>query len=757
MITSINADNVKKYSVLFNKATAKLGTDISSLNEYFGHLRELLDAEQDPDKYIQYVKLPLDEECFVIDANSRKISIPTNFQRNGIGVIGDHTAEVIYFQVDRFFDAIDLGGGDVEIIIQWEGPNNVAGLSRHCGKIIDNVTPDGNLQSFMTEEEIENISVLSQKLIFGWIIDNRMTTAAGRIRFAIHFLKKDGNGNLTYAFNTLPADLIVNSTLVLDGTETAADLTENFYARITSNGIYSLGSDIPTYPNIINKVKAIQVYRPNTGAGGYDFDDSTKLFEENSDSEGDYDLVPSGAIFNDGKALNLQDGDIVVLRTNAVTEKGKLSYQWKHDENYLTSGRYNYDPVSYTAGGLDITALNQYFYETDRHTYVSFPYVGHFAFKAVNNNAIRFNDEDYLLYTRSDNVGSETGTAHLTFVPVDFANIQEGHVYYKEIDETTHAKELVIDNSEITSDDNIFEQFADYILEYSDTNGAYIGEYTADVACFTGINTKVNRGNDKVEITGPKTPVVEDNNTVATEANNVYQVLLDDNAAELKIKDANDNEGANVHVNSYQWQSSTDNGVTFESITGATSSSYNISGATADDYNVFYKCEVTASKHGASATATSDFTYRVTQPAAAPTFDITEDIDREINVIGNMTSINLQISVPLTDNTPGLPYRLIKENIDTSEATSDYHILTLDSRIINELGITPDNIKVKQGNALTTTDVIVKQGVVASGDTLTLEKVDFNTVPGYYRVLVINTVNGNTNYSVSGVIHITQG
>ena len=756
MVTRINADNVKKYSVLFNKANAKLGTEISSLNEYFGHLRQLIDAVTE-DEIIEYVKLPLDEEYLSIDANSRRISIPQNFTRNGIGVIGDHTAEIVYFAIDRFFDAIDLGGNDVSIVIQWEGPNNTSGLSRNYGKMIDNMTADGNLQSLMTESEFQQVSSIQQKLIFGWPIDNRMTTAPGRIRFAVHFLKRDSGNNLSYAFNTLPAELVVNQTLVMDSEDAAIDLTDNLFARITSDGIYSLGSDIPSYPRIIYPLKAVQVYRKNAGAGDYDFDiTNIDAFTLNNDSEGDYDLVDSGAIFNDGITLNLQNDDIVVLKTQAIAEQGDIAYEWKHEDDYLTDGKYKYTQVARDNNGLDITTLNEYFYQKADNKYVSFPYVGHFTFNA-GENTITFNEVEYTLYTRALNNTPEAGTARVKYELVSGANIEEGHIYYNKV-----GNEYIIieDNSTIGSSDTVYEPFAIYILEYSDENGDAIGKYTADIACFNGINTKVNKGNNKVEIPGPKAPEVQDNETANAEYDadeKVYHVLLSSESATLQIKDNSNNTNEYTHNISYQWKSSDDN-LTFTDIVSATASSYDIS-SSVDTFDKYYKCEVTSEKHGKSLSADSEFVYRVTQPAAAPAFDITGDIDRELDLVGSMSNISLTVSVPLTDNTNGLPYYLIKENIDTtSETAGAYHILTLTSNEITSMGITPVSDSVRTATVLTSSvDEIVKRERIANGGTLTFTKSDFQAIPGHYRVLVTNTVNGDTNYSVSGVIHITQG
>ena len=43
--------------------------------------------------------------------------MPENFAKYGVGVQGDEIAEILYFSIDRFFDAIDLA--EKEILIQW--------------------------------------------------------------------------------------------------------------------------------------------------------------------------------------------------------------------------------------------------------------------------------------------------------------------------------------------------------------------------------------------------------------------------------------------------------------------------------------------------------------------------------------------------------------------------------------------------------------------------------------------------------------
>lgn len=707
MITRIDANNVDKYSVFFNSVSTETNS-IGSLNEYFGQLHDLINGKENDPEIIKYLKLPLDEDYLAIDANTRRINIPANFSRNGIGVVGDNTAEVVYFSVDRYFDAIDLGGDDIDIVIQWK-TSTAEGLSARFGKIIESFDQNGNLISSLTEDQQNNLEAIQQKVIFGWAIDDRMTDTAGRINFAVHFIKNSDNKNI-YAFNTLPADLIVNSSLKLeDAQPDALDLTGQLLSRITSQGIYNLSDGIPGFPKFTDKLKAIEVYREvGEDEGAYNFNPATKIMAEET---GDYNKVESGAILENGLELNLQDGDIVILRTKATSEKESdtLIYEWKHGDVVLSGGRYVYTPVS--TSSISITAPNIYFYKNNNEKYIAFPYMGNFTV-ATATHSTTFNGETYELYTRQENISPAIGTAR----------IENG--------------------------------YATYVLEY-ENDGTYIGNYTANVSAYAGHNSKTNNGNDVVVIPGPSDFDISPALDLTPDENNVCHVLLDSNTATLGVTAIN----ANGDV-SYQWKADNDN------ISGATAATYVVS-STANDFDVSYQCEVKNTKHGQTKSATSGFTYRVTQPAAAPTImngdvsfvydSITATsnmIERQI-LFGEMTDIKLTVSVPLADE--DLHYSLIRENIPNDEDTALRHIITLNNDQFEELGITTSSQVVLESSPFKTTDEIVNRDSVTNNGQITLAKDAFTTSPAYYRLIVKNKVNNDVNYSVSGLIHIVNG
>ena len=255
MITYIDSTNKQDYTILFNKASAKLGltpivkevTDsngnityeyyrnvqqdgrwtemkldpakdldanhnllidgkvskgITSLNDYFQHITDLAslaigDGRSGTDPY--FLRLPLDEPYFEINANTREITVPSALSQ--VGVVGDKYAEVVFFKIDRYFDAVDLGTR--QIYIEWELPDGTKGVSR----------------DFLKDTQSEK-----DKIIFGWLIGDELTKQEGAIRFAVRFVewnhgtnetsvdKANSGTEIAYSFSSLPAQIqIVDS------------------------------------------------------------------------------------------------------------------------------------------------------------------------------------------------------------------------------------------------------------------------------------------------------------------------------------------------------------------------------------------------------------------------------------------------------------------------------------------------------------------------------------------------------------------
>lgn len=164
------------YSILYVKAVDEDGNEIgaaagfepmlgiTTLEEYFSWLRNLGAINR------KYTVLPLDEDCFEINANTRAITIPSSFKKNGIAVQGDDLAEVLYFKIDRYFDYMDLNNTD--IYIQWETPKDpVTGLTTKS----------------VSAAYIRDIESEPGKLIFGWAISDVITALSGQLKFSVRF------------------------------------------------------------------------------------------------------------------------------------------------------------------------------------------------------------------------------------------------------------------------------------------------------------------------------------------------------------------------------------------------------------------------------------------------------------------------------------------------------------------------------------------------------------------------------------------
>lgn len=276
MITRINSSNADKYTILFKKATqalveaqiaAEANNDtigivyqkdeetgepllneeglyisedpINTIEKYFFYLPKLAVLGGATDKNIynvlhsegrRYTMLPVfitadekaagvDSEClFEINADTRKINIPTEFNANGASVQGDKFAETLYFSIDRFYDAMDLDTAD--IYIQWTKPNGESGVS--IPWVVD-------------------IESIPNKIIFGWALSSTITELPGNLQFAIRFYRwgDDSHTKLSYSLSTLTHTVTVKPALDfklgLDDYIDEIDVNDEIVSRINQS------------------------------------------------------------------------------------------------------------------------------------------------------------------------------------------------------------------------------------------------------------------------------------------------------------------------------------------------------------------------------------------------------------------------------------------------------------------------------------------------------------------------------------------
>lgn len=233
MITQVNNGNRDKYEALYARAMKDLSdqkginTQINSLETYFANIEQLLTlSKAGTENYGRtYTILPLDEQYFEINTNTRTISVPKVFHDNGIAVQGDMGAEIIYFKVPRYFDAMDLDHTD--IYIQWQYTNS------------QTKKPE---QGF-SHEWVRDIESEDDYLIFGWALGGRITEEAGTLQFSIRFIKSeknlDGTLSISYSLSTLTTGVAIKPGLNFNvnniPVESLEDIIGANYVNTTTN------------------------------------------------------------------------------------------------------------------------------------------------------------------------------------------------------------------------------------------------------------------------------------------------------------------------------------------------------------------------------------------------------------------------------------------------------------------------------------------------------------------------------------------
>ncbi len=212
MITkTTNLDD--KYRALYDEIRAKSNgaININSLEQFFGNIIEIAQCDK------KFLRLPLDEPIFEIDANTRVITIPNEFRTNGLSVQGDHLAEIVFFSIDRYFDRTDLSNTD--ITINWKMGTNV-----------------GKTKYFIMSKDI-----IPGKVIFGWPIDNIITQKSGSLTFAVEFSQKNAEtGELKYNFNTLAASINIKDGLII-GSDVEPVSLDDAVTGILTNSVFGEG------------------------------------------------------------------------------------------------------------------------------------------------------------------------------------------------------------------------------------------------------------------------------------------------------------------------------------------------------------------------------------------------------------------------------------------------------------------------------------------------------------------------------------
>lgn len=195
MITKeIIGKNDHLYDTLFAEIREQTSYTIYTLEDYFGQLGNIVEWVSRNMDYAYFLRLPTDEDFFEINANSRMISVPSNYRSHGIAVVGDTYAETLWFKIDKYYDLQDFGDANVQVRIYWELP--------------------GTKEKGYSTPIFKDIQSEARYLIFPWVIPSILTQNAGNLQFTISLFKLDSEAVTTiYEFNTLPQTVSIKATL----------------------------------------------------------------------------------------------------------------------------------------------------------------------------------------------------------------------------------------------------------------------------------------------------------------------------------------------------------------------------------------------------------------------------------------------------------------------------------------------------------------------------------------------------------------
>lgn len=351
MITKETSSNKSEYQKLYSKVSQVLNSEyvsdddkkilgetltltsdgkfsVTSIDEYFSVLEILAkvvktvvsnnkgyDAKLYNDKLFI---IPFGENDFVIDANSRKIGVPQEFARNGVGVEGDHFVESLYFTIDRYFDTTDFAQSNIMAIVEWINAKGEKCYSPAWTKILSDD---------------------DEKLIIGWVLTDRATEKAGIVKFSIRLYSLDEDGKLESSFATLVTNVVINPSMNFDLEAAGEDKIEPEFA---SSGL--------AHEAVFKRLHS----SPAANKTANDVDLPEYVIR--------YAKMTNGKI-TDAGSFNIDDADAGdIYYVWAKSNSGTIRYAWTttgaaFDENATNS--YEYVPVSFWDEGMEYYTKEQ--------------------------------------------------------------------------------------------------------------------------------------------------------------------------------------------------------------------------------------------------------------------------------------------------------------------------------------------------------------------------------------------------------------
>lgn len=139
--------------------------------------------------------IPLDEDRIIVNMDTREMILPSTLS-DFIAMAKDHRSQTVYFEVDRYFEDVDLAS--LTCVVEYITPPSEDG------------TVDSHLRLYPitlknTNFVIDKDGNKYEKLFLAWSLGAEATSQAGVLSFALHFFKvnKDTK-SLAYSLRTKP-------------------------------------------------------------------------------------------------------------------------------------------------------------------------------------------------------------------------------------------------------------------------------------------------------------------------------------------------------------------------------------------------------------------------------------------------------------------------------------------------------------------------------------------------------------------------
>lgn len=310
--TNLDSQYMSLFDEIYEKSNHAIKVD--SLEQFFGSIQEIAALDR------KFLRLPLDEPMFVIDANARKINVDaTPFKANGLSVQGDHLAETVFFKIDRYYDTMDLM--NTNIYINWK-------MGSASARDICSIKSDAIIPGYV---------------VFAWSIHDKITAKSGSLQFSVS-LEIEQEGKNSYSLNTTPATLNIKEGLVLTNPE-VLDMNNNItsilinssfgdgtaaigevkWASGNGNGLVkTLDGEFAEIINLVannnnGELKSEPVTLYALAAAGRDaiiaYSDSNKIPMVST-----YVLVDKASVIHDNVVYYVADGDNYLIATQSQIE-----------------------------------------------------------------------------------------------------------------------------------------------------------------------------------------------------------------------------------------------------------------------------------------------------------------------------------------------------------------------------------------------------------------------------------------------------